>query len=61
MSANLKGLLSLFFITNLTLKFAKIKPKFLSQETAGSGNCVATKVSAGQAFIFCCFSNFLRI
>jgi hypothetical protein len=30
-SANLKGLRSLFFATNLTLKFTKIKPKFLSQ------------------------------
>lgn len=46
MSANHKGLCSLFFSTNLTLKFAKIKPQFLSQETTGLGSCVVTKVSA---------------
>jgi hypothetical protein len=52
MSANLKGLRSLFFATNLTLSFAKIKPKFLSQETTALGICVVTKVSAEEAFIF---------
>jgi hypothetical protein len=40
MSADLKGPLSLFFATNSTLKFAKNKPKFFSQETTGLGSCV---------------------